>query len=83
MPRRPAVAISTELNRSRRGCSEIHAHRAVIGQPLPQQAVGEDAATFLRQTCVKAGLPPDAWQDADTRPVQATEDVRFTLTTCT
>ena len=23
------------------------------------------------------------WQDADTRPVQATEDVRFTLTTCT
>jgi cell division protein ZapD len=23
------------------------------------------------------------WQDADNRPVQATEDVRFTLSTCT
>jgi len=23
------------------------------------------------------------WQDAGTRPIQTTEDVRFTLTTCT
>jgi len=23
------------------------------------------------------------WQDANTRPIQTTEDVRFTLTTCT
>jgi AMMECR1 domain-containing protein len=23
---------------------------------------GWDAPTFLRQACVKAGLPPDAWQ---------------------
>jgi len=39
------------------------------GLLLPQVAVEHrwDAAPFLRQTCVKAGLPPDAWQDADTR----------------
>jgi AMMECR1 domain-containing protein len=35
---------------------------------LPQVAVehGWNAMTFLRHTCVKAGLPPDAWQ-ADAR----------------
>jgi AmmeMemoRadiSam system protein B/AmmeMemoRadiSam system protein A len=38
------------------------------GLLLPQVASerGWDRATFLRQTCLKAGLPPDAWKDADT-----------------
>lgn len=39
------------------------------GVLLPQVATehGWDRATFLRQTCIKAGLPTDAWQadDAD------------------
>ena len=35
------------------------------GLLLPQVATeyGWDRLTFLRQTCVKAGLPPDAWRD--------------------
>ncbi len=37
-------------------------HRGTL---LPQVAVEEgwDALTFLRRTCLKAGLPPDAWED--------------------
>ena len=37
------------------------------GLLLPQVAVeyGWDRTTFLRQTCRKAGLPPDAWKDPD------------------
>lgn len=49
---------------------EIGLHGLVItygmrrGLLLPQVAVeqGWDRETFLRQTCVKAGVPPDAWQ---------------------
>ena len=39
------------------------------GLLLPQVATeyGWDSDTFLRQTCVKAGLPIDAWQDDDTK----------------
>jgi len=38
------------------------------GLLLPQVATeyGWDSETFLAQTCVKAGLPPNAWQDKDT-----------------
>jgi len=37
------------------------------GLLLPQVAVeyGWDRTTFLRQTCRKAGLPPEAWKDPD------------------
>ena len=37
-------------------------HRGLL---LPQVATEHhwDRLTFLRQTCVKAGLPPDAWQN--------------------
>jgi AmmeMemoRadiSam system protein A len=37
------------------------------GVLLPQVAVerGWDRITFLRQTCLKAGLPPDAWDSDD------------------
>ncbi|MEA2462384.1 MAG: uncharacterized protein QOJ98_131 [Acidobacteriota bacterium] len=40
-----------------------------IGLLLPQVATsyGWDRETFLRQTCVKAGLPPDSWQSDDCR----------------
>jgi AmmeMemoRadiSam system protein A len=49
---------------------DIGRHGLVISQQgyrgllLPQVAVehGWDRATFLEQTCRKAGLPPDAWQ---------------------
>jgi hypothetical protein len=40
-------------------------HRGTL---LPVVAVehGWDAATFLQRTCLKAGLPPDAWRDPET-----------------
>ena len=39
------------------------------GLLLPQVATefGLDATDFLSQTCLKAGLPPDAWLDNDTK----------------
>jgi AmmeMemoRadiSam system protein A len=39
------------------------------GLLLPQVATeyGWDRLTFLKQTCVKAGLPPNAWEDPTTR----------------
>jgi uncharacterized protein len=39
------------------------------GLLLPQVATeyGWDRETFLRQTCIKAGLSPDAWRTADCR----------------
>jgi AmmeMemoRadiSam system protein B/AmmeMemoRadiSam system protein A len=39
------------------------------GLLLPGVAIehGFDARTFLSQTCLKAGLPPDAWLDDDTK----------------
>jgi uncharacterized protein (TIGR00296 family) len=39
------------------------------GLLLPQVAPewGFDSLEFLSQTCVKAGLPPDAWMDEDTQ----------------
>jgi AmmeMemoRadiSam system protein A len=39
------------------------------GLLLPQVATeyGWDRETFLSQTCVKAGLPPDAWHSLDTK----------------
>jgi AmmeMemoRadiSam system protein A len=38
------------------------------GVLLPQVATeyGWDRETFLRQTCLKAGLPTDSWQAEDT-----------------
>lgn len=39
------------------------------GLLLPQVATdyGWDRDTFLRQTCIKAGLPPDSWRSPDCR----------------
>lgn len=41
---------------------------ANAGLLLPQVAAeyGWDRTTFLQQTCLKAGLPPEAWQDPQT-----------------
>ena len=38
------------------------------GVLLPQVAIDHnwDRTTFLKQTCLKAGLPEDAWQSPDT-----------------
>ncbi len=53
---------------------EVGRHGLVIrsgwqrGTLLPRVAVehGWDAEAFLRQTCLKAGLPPRAWEDSGT-----------------
>jgi len=34
-----------------------------------------DRTTFLQQTCCKAGLPPDAWKDADARIYTFTAEI--------
>jgi uncharacterized protein len=50
-------------------------HRGAL---LPQVAVEEgwDAHTFLERTCLKAGLPPEAWRDPQaTVELFAAEDV--------
>ena len=51
----------------RHGLIVSRGHHA--GLLLPQVATeyGWDRDTFLAQTCVKAGLPRDAWRKADTR----------------
>jgi AmmeMemoRadiSam system protein A len=47
------------------------------GLLLPQVAADHqwDATTFLAKTCEKAGLPPDAWQKADTHVERFTAQV--------
>lgn len=47
------------------------------GLLLPQVAVdfGWNRTTFLQQTCCKAGLPPDAWKDPDTRIFTFTAEI--------
>jgi AmmeMemoRadiSam system protein A len=47
------------------------------GLLLPQVATeyNWDRLTFLQQTCLKAGLPPGAWQDEDTRIYTFSADI--------
>jgi AMMECR1 domain-containing protein len=42
--------------------------REIEGILLPQVPVEEhwDRDTFIQETCLKAGLPRDAWKDEDT-----------------
>jgi AmmeMemoRadiSam system protein A len=54
---------ATELRIGRDGVLvQLGWHRGAL---LPQVAVEEgwDAETFLERTCLKAGLPPNAWRD--------------------
>lgn len=61
------VANTEDIVVGRDGLIVSHARNA--GLLLPQVATeyGWDRDTFLRQTCVKAGLPPDTWRSADCR----------------
>lgn len=65
----PIVPVSdvSEIEVGRDGLIISRGSRA--GLLLPQVATeyGWDRETFLRQTCVKAGLPPDSWQSPDCR----------------
>jgi uncharacterized protein (TIGR00296 family) len=52
------------------GRDGLYLERGVCrGLLLPQVATqcGWDRLTFLRQTCCKAGLPDNAWEDPSTR----------------
>ncbi len=40
-------------------------HRGAL-LPVVAAERGWDAATFLKQACLKAGLPPDAWKEPET-----------------
>ena len=61
---------SARSNRPRPDAFSVGEHGLVVeeggrrGLLLPQVATewGWTAEQFLRQTCVKAGLPPDAWR---------------------
>jgi uncharacterized protein (TIGR00296 family) len=67
---RISISILSSLSSVTPSDVEIGRHGLVISQGmrrgllLPQVPVehGWDRNTFLEQTCVKAGLPPDAWQ---------------------
>lgn len=60
-PEQPIASID-EVDVGRHGLIAQQGYRR--GLLLPQVAVehGWDRETFVRQTCVKAGLPPDAWR---------------------
>lgn len=55
-------------------CVQRGFHRGVL---LPQVAVEErwDRETFLDHTCLKAGLPPGAWRQPDTKLFTFTAEV--------
>lgn len=65
----PIVPVSDveEIEVGRDGLIVSRGNRA--GLLLPQVATdyGWDRDTFLRQTCIKAGLPPDCWRSSDCR----------------
>jgi len=50
-------------------------HRGVL-LPRVARERGWDAETFLSQTCLKAGLPPDSWRNGDVA-IQAFEAEEF------
>jgi AmmeMemoRadiSam system protein A len=56
-----------EIEVGRHGIYLVKGHHS--GLLLPQVAAeyNWDRATFLKETCSKAGLPEDAWKDADTQ----------------
>ncbi|MCI4323030.1 MAG: TIGR00296 family protein [Thermoplasmata archaeon] len=64
---RPRSALPSEIHVGRDGL--IVERAGSSGLLLPQVATEQrwDAATFLAETCRKAGLPPDAWEQTATK----------------
>lgn len=62
-----AIASADEIEVGRDGLIISRGRQA--GLLLPQVATdhGWDRESFLRQTCVKAGLPPDSWRSPECR----------------
>jgi AmmeMemoRadiSam system protein A len=56
-----------EIEVGRDGLIVSRGSRAGLLLPQVASEYGWDRETFLRQTCVKAGLPPDAWRSPDCR----------------
>jgi AmmeMemoRadiSam system protein A len=69
------VADASEIEIGRDGL--IVERRGRRGLLLPQVATewGFTPAAFLQETCRKAGLPPDAWRDGETRVWKFQADV--------
>ena len=62
-----AVTNVEEVEVGRDGLIVSRGSRAGLLLPQVASEHGWDRETFLRQTCVKAGLPPDAWRSPDCR----------------
>lgn len=62
-----AVTDPAEVEVGRDGLIIRRGSRAGLLLPQVPLQFGWDRETFLRQTCSKAGLPPDAWRSAECR----------------
>ena len=56
----------SEIEVGKHGLLIVKDRRAGLLLPQVPSEYGWDRITFLQQTCRKAGLPPDAWQDEQT-----------------
>mgnify|MGYP001767634729 CR=1 FL=1 len=58
--------IDNEIEEGKHGLYIVRGYNS--GLLLPQVAVEHnlDRESFLRETCYKAGLPPEAWKDPET-----------------
>lgn len=65
----PIVPVSDveEIEVGRDGLIVSRGNRAGLLLPQVASEYGWDRDTFLRQTCIKAGLPPDSWRSPDCR----------------
>ncbi|MCX8043660.1 MAG: AmmeMemoRadiSam system protein A [Desulfobacterota bacterium] len=65
-PLQPVTSIE-EIEVGKHGLMIVRGHYS--GLLLPQVATqyGWDRIAFLQHTCLKAGLPPDAWQDPESK----------------
>ena len=65
-PLRP-VSDPNEIEVGRHGIFITRGFHSGVLLPQVASEYGWDRETFLEHTCAKAGLPADAWRDADTR----------------
>lgn len=61
-PLRPIENVS-EIEVGKHGLCVVKGHRRGVFLPDVAVEMGWDRTTFLRETCRKAGLPSDAWED--------------------